>query len=120
INAAGKNMSPAHIEARVKESNPLIGEVCVVGNDRPFNVALIVPDPETAARFNGDLDGEITAAVERANARLARVEQLKRFHIVREPWLPGGDELTPTMKLKRKVIEQKYAHAIDALYEASR
>jgi long-subunit acyl-CoA synthetase (AMP-forming) len=113
-------MSPAHIEARVKESHPLIGEVCVVGNDRPFNVALILPDPEAAASFNGDLDLEIAGAVERANERLARVEQLKRFHIVRERWLPGGDELTPTMKLKRRAIEQKYAHEIEALYEPVR
>jgi long-chain acyl-CoA synthetase len=116
INAGGKNMSPAHIEARVKEADPLIGEVCVIGNDRPYNVALIVPDPDAAARFSGDMGTAIAAAVERANERLARVEQLKRFHLVTEPWLPGGDELTPTMKLKRKVIAEKYAAAIDALY----
>jgi long-chain acyl-CoA synthetase len=120
INAAGKNMSPAHIEARVKESHPLIGEVCVVGNDRPFNVALILPDPEVAASFDGDLEAAIEDAVGRANERLARVEQLKKFHLVREPWLPGGDELTPTMKLKRRAIEQKYAAQIEALYEPVR
>jgi long-chain acyl-CoA synthetase len=117
ISAGGKNMSPAHIEARVKESDPLIGEVCVIGNDRPYNVALIVPDPDAAARFRGDLNAAIAAAVDRANERLARVEQLKRFHIVNEPWMPGGDELTPTMKLKRRVIVEKYTATIDALYE---
>jgi long-subunit acyl-CoA synthetase (AMP-forming) len=116
ISAAGKNMSPAHIEARVKEADPLIGEVCVIGNDRPYNVALIVPDPDAAARFPRDLNNAIAAAVERANKRLARVEQLKRFHVVNEPWLPGGDELTPTMKLKRRVIAEKYAATIDSLY----
>jgi long-chain acyl-CoA synthetase len=116
INAAGKNMSPAHIEARVKEADALIGEVCVIGNDRPYNVGLVVPDPEAAASFDGDLDAAISDAVERANERLARVEQLKRFHIVREAWLPGGDELTPTMKLKRRVIAEKYAEEIEALY----
>ncbi|HEX6389736.1 MAG TPA: AMP-dependent synthetase/ligase [Solirubrobacteraceae bacterium] len=116
INAAGKNMSPAHIEARVKEADPLIAEVCVIGDDRPFNVGLVVPDPEAAARFDGDLDAAIADAIERANARLARVEQLKRFHIVREPWLPGSEVLTPTMKLKRRVIAEKYAPEIEALY----
>ncbi len=116
INAGGKNMSPAHIEARIKETDPLIGDVCVIGNDRPYNVALIVPDPIASAEFSGDVGAAIASAVERANARLARVEQIKRFHIVESPWLPGGDEITPTMKLKRKVIDLKYAAAIDALY----
>jgi len=55
-------------------------------------------------------------AVDRANARLSRVEQIKRFHIVESPWLPGGDEVTPTMKLKRRAIDRKYAATIDALY----
>ena len=109
-------MSPAHIEARIKESDPLIGEVCVIGNDRPYNVALIVPDPDAAAKYTGDLAAAIAGAVDRANGRLARVEQIKRFHLVESPWAPGGDEVTPTMKLKRKVIERKYAAKIDALY----
>jgi long-subunit acyl-CoA synthetase (AMP-forming) len=116
INAGGKNMSPAHIEARIKEADPLIGEVCVIGNDRPYNVALIVPEPEAAAKFSGDLGAAIAAAVDRANSRLARVEQIKRFHLIESPWLPGSDEVTPTMKLKRRAIERKYAAAIDALY----
>jgi long-subunit acyl-CoA synthetase (AMP-forming) len=116
INAGGKNMSPAHIEARIKETDPLIGDVCVIGNDRPFNVALIVPDPTAAAEVNGDIRAAIASAVDRANGRLARVEQIKCFHIVEWPWLPGGDEVTPTMKLKRKAIDRKYAATIDALY----
>jgi long-subunit acyl-CoA synthetase (AMP-forming) len=116
INAAGKNMSPAHIESRIKDAHALIGEACVIGNDRPYNVALIVPDPEATASHDGDLDETIAAAIEHANTRLARVEQIKRFHIVREPWLPGGDELTPTMKLKRRAIANKYATDIEALY----
>ena len=116
INAGGKNMSPAHIEARIKESDPLIGEVCVIGNDRPYNVALVVPDPEAAEKLTGDVSTAIATAVDRANARLSRVEQIKRFHIVESPWLPGGDEVTPTMKLKRRAIDRKYAATIDALY----
>jgi long-chain acyl-CoA synthetase len=94
----------------------LIGEVCVIGNDRPYNVALIVPDSEAAEKLTGDVSTAIATAVDRANARLSRVEQIKRFHIVESPWLPGGDEVTPTMKLKRRAIDRKYAATIDALY----
>jgi long-chain acyl-CoA synthetase len=116
INAAGKNMSPVHIEARVKAAHALIGEVCVIGNERPFNVALVVPDADALRSFDGDVTATICAAIDQANTRLARVEQLKRVHIVERPWLPGGDELTPTMKLRRHVIATKYAAEIDALY----
>ena len=59
----------------------------------------------------------VAAGVEEANERLARVEQIKKFHIVEGDWLPGGDELTPTMKLKRKPIDQKYSSEIEALYQ---
>jgi long-chain acyl-CoA synthetase len=58
----------------------------------------------------------VQEALDAANSRLARVEQIKRFAIVSGDWLPGGDELTPTMKLKRKPIAQKYSAAIDAMY----
>ena len=118
INAAGKNMSPANIEARLKEGSPLIGQACAIGNGRPYNVALIVVDPVVAAAYQGDdaLRAEVQAGVDRANARLARVEQIKRFAIVTDEWLPDSTELTPTMKLKRRPIEQKYAADIDALY----
>jgi long-subunit acyl-CoA synthetase (AMP-forming) len=117
ITAGGKNMSPAHIESRIKESGPLIGEACVIGNDRPFNVALIVVEPAAAALADGDLTAAVAGAVDRANERLARVEQVKYFHVLTEPWLPGGDEVTPTMKLKRKAIAEKHAAIIDALYD---
>jgi len=119
INAAGKNMSPAHIESRVKVAHPLIGEVVVIGNDRPYNVGLIVLDPDAVKTFQGDLRATIDAAVEEANTRLARVEQLKRYHLITEPWTPGSDELTPTMKLKRRAIARKYAAEIEALYSGS-
>ena len=65
-------------------------------------------------------DDRVLAAVQEgvdaANAKLARVEQIKRFHVVAGDWLPGGEELTPTMKLKRRPIAAKYAAEIDALY----
>ncbi len=132
INSAGKNMSPANIEAAIKTASPLIGQVCAVGDDRPFNVALIVLDPDAAPVFaqqegieDDSLESlageqaileEVAAAVERGNADLARVEQIKRFKVVAAEWEAGGDELTPTMKLKRSPIERKYAAEIEELY----
>jgi long-subunit acyl-CoA synthetase (AMP-forming) len=119
INAAGKNMSPANIEATLKSAGPLIGQACVIGDARPFNVALLVLDPDTAGGMD-PTDPEVRAKVEAevaaANEKLARVEQIKRFTILREEWVPGGDELTPTMKLKRRPVAEKYADEIEALY----
>jgi long-chain acyl-CoA synthetase len=132
INAAGKNMSPANIESNLKAASPLVGQAAAIGNGRPYNVALIVLDPDYAPVWASqndiegksveDLAGEekvrdaIQAAVDQANAKLSRVEQIKKFTILPEQWEAGGDELTPTMKLKRKPIDEKYAEEIEALY----
>lgn len=132
INAAGKNMSPANIEAAIKTSSPLIGQACCIGDRRPYNTALIVLDadfaPMWAARQGIEAsaleelarDERVRAAVQEgvdvANDKLARVEQIKRFTIVAGDWLPGGDELTPTMKLKRRPIADKYADVIEGMY----
>jgi long-chain acyl-CoA synthetase len=132
INAAGKNMSPANIEAAVKSSSPLIGQAAVIGDARSYNTALIVLDADFApawAAKNGIEDTSLEAladndavreavqkGVDEANEKLARVEQIKKFTIVRGDWLPGGDELTPTMKLKRKPIAEKYSDAIEGMY----
>ena len=116
INAAGKNMSPSNIESTLKAAGPLIGSAVVIGDRRPYNVALIVPDPDAAAAFDGSLEDAIAEAVETANARLSKVEQIKRHTVLEDDWEPGGDELTPTMKLKRKPIAEKYAAEIEALY----
>jgi long-subunit acyl-CoA synthetase (AMP-forming) len=134
INAAGKNMSPANIESTLKGASPLIGQVCVVGDGRPYNTALIVLDadfapawaaqnglagtPIAALATNPKLVAAVQAGVDEANARLARVEQIKRFTILAAEWLPGGEELTPTMKLKRKPIAERYAAEIAAMYAA--
>src|SRR3954463_14305789 len=132
INAAGKNMSPANIESTLKGASPLVGQACVIGDGRSYNTALIVLDsdfgPAWAAQ-NGiastDLaelarDERVRAAVQAgvdaANEKLARVEQIKKFTLVEGDWLPGGDEITPTMKLKRKPIAAKYVNEIEALY----
>jgi len=132
INAAGKNMSPANIEAKVKAASPLIGQAVAIGDQRSYNVALITLDPEAApgfARQHGIEDGsidelaehpavleEVQKGIDRANEQLARVEQIKKFKVLPTEWQPGGEELTPTMKLKRKPIAEKYAEEIEALY----
>jgi long-subunit acyl-CoA synthetase (AMP-forming) len=116
INAAGKNMSPANIEAKVKASSPVIGQVIAIGDMKPYNVALITLDPDVAPAFGGDVAAEVERGVAAANEEMARVEQIKRYTVLKEDWQPGGDELTPTMKLKRKPIHQKYAEEIEALY----
>jgi long-subunit acyl-CoA synthetase (AMP-forming) len=121
INAAGKNMSPANIEATLKTSGELIGQVCVIGDARPYNVALITLDPEARRAFaerrgEAALAAEVEREVARGNERLARVEQVKRFAVLEDEWVPGGDELTPTMKLRRKPIAEKHAAAIERLY----
>jgi long-chain acyl-CoA synthetase len=121
INAAGKNMSPANIEAKVKASSPLIGQAIAIGDAKPYNVALITLDPDVAPGFieqhgKEAVQAEVQKGVDAANEKLARVEQIKKFKILDEDWQPGGDELTPTMKLKRKPITEKYAKEIEELY----
>jgi len=118
INTAGKNMSPVAIENALKSAGPLIGQACVIGDARPYISALLVLDPE--ARLPADeaaLNAAVDAEVRAANARLSHVEQVRRWTLLRDEWLPDGDELTPTMKLKRKPIAAKYASQIQALYE---
>lgn len=127
ISAFGKNMSPSNIEFAVKNASPLIGQVCVVGDARPFVTALIVTDEAVAATLAGRQLGTapsadpvvreaVAFAVAAANAELSRVEQIKRYRILDNEWLPGGDELSPTMKLKRRQISDKYREAIEELY----
>jgi long-chain acyl-CoA synthetase len=131
ITAGGKNISPANLEAALK-AFPLIGQACVIGDGRPFVSALLVLDPEVAqswAKQHG-LDGatlaelaehpEMRAEIERevteANKRFSSVEQVKKSVLLGEEWLPDSEELTPTMKLKRRGIHTKYADVIEDLY----
>jgi long-chain acyl-CoA synthetase len=132
INAAGKNMSPANIEQQLKQGSTLIGQAIAIGDRRPYNVGLIVLDPDACGAFaaqHGIEDAsiasmavepavlvEVTEGVKRANSHLSRVEQIKRFKVLAVDWPPAGDELTPTMKLRRKPIAAKYAREIDQLY----
>jgi long-subunit acyl-CoA synthetase (AMP-forming) len=132
INAAGKNMSPANIEAAIKSGSPLIGQAACIGDSRPYNTALIVLDADFAPQWAAQhgLEGKaleqlaaepaiieaVRTGIDEANSHLARVEQIKKFTIVEGDWAPGGDELTPTMKLKRKPIAAKYEAQIEAMY----
>jgi long-subunit acyl-CoA synthetase (AMP-forming) len=132
INAAGKNMSPANIEAAIKAGSPLVGIAVAIGDARPFNTSLIVLEPEAAAAFAREhgiadasiaalasderVQAEVAVGVAKANSKLARVEQIKKHVILKTEWAPGGDELTPTLKLKRKPITEKYADVIEAMY----
>ncbi|WP_034594511.1 AMP-dependent synthetase/ligase [Hamadaea tsunoensis] len=123
INAAGKNMAPTAIEAAVATRCPYIGAITVIGDRRPYNVALIVLDAEAVAAGlarDPSLDpaAEVARAVEEGNATLARIEQIKRYAILPGTWAPGGEELTPTLKLRRMAIAAKYAAEIEALYTA--
>ncbi|WP_439029133.1 AMP-dependent synthetase/ligase [Gordonia terrae] len=134
INESGKNMSPTNIENAMKAASSLIGQVAAIGDSKPYVSALVVLDPDAAAARAKALDvsgadlaelsshpqvvEEISMAVRAGNKTLSRVEQVKRFTIVPTAWDPGGDELTPTMKLRRKPIETKYAAEIGELYEA--
>ncbi|MBM7367381.1 AMP-dependent synthetase/ligase [Gordonia hydrophobica] len=136
INAAGKNMSPVNIESKLKSANPLIGQACVIGDRRPYNVALLVLDPDAAGTFaaahgyrdtspsailhDPELKAEIDAAVATANAQLSRVEQIKAYRLLEDEWLPDSAELTPTMKLKRRGVADKYAAVIAEIYDAPR
>jgi long-subunit acyl-CoA synthetase (AMP-forming) len=121
ISAGGKNMSPANIEAKLKAASPVIGQAIAVGDGKPYNVALITLDPDVAPAFEQQqgrdaLLKEVERGVEAANEQLARVEQIKKFKLLGEEWEPGGDELTPTMKLKRGPIHEKYSSEIERLY----
>lgn len=113
INAAGKNMSPAGIEMAIRSAGNLISHVAVIGDGRRYNVALVVADPARADE--PDLHEKIQQQVDRANATLARVEQIKKFAVLEQDWRPGH-ELTPTMKLRRRVIDELYAAEIEQLF----
>ncbi len=132
INAAGKNMSPANIENTVMAACPMVGAMLTIGDGRPYNTALLVFDadsvgPYAAQHGLADASAEalaaepqviakIAAGVAEGNAKLSRVEQIKRFRVLPTLWEPGGDEITLTMKLKRRPIMAKYAAEIEELY----
>lgn len=128
ITAGGKNITPGNIEEALKQ-HPLIAEAVVIGDRRKFLVALITLDLEALERFASErgLSGEalheqpavqeeLQRAVDGVNATLAKVETIKRFRVLPEPFSIEAGELTPTLKLKRRVVQERYAAEIDAMY----
>lgn len=131
VTAGGKNVSPSHLENLLKR-HPLISYACVVGDGKPYIAALLALDVDEAqgwADRNGiefssleqladepRIEEEMQKAVEDANAKVSRPEGIKRFVVAKNEWGPGGDELTPTLKLKRRAILDKYADDIAGLY----
>ncbi|MCX5748094.1 MAG: AMP-dependent synthetase/ligase, partial [Proteobacteria bacterium] len=123
ITAGGKNIAPKNIEAAVKQS-PLVGEAVVIGDRRKFLTLLVTLDEVAARRIvpDGDLASApalrqaVQAQIDLVNTSLARVEQVKRFAILPRPFGIDSGELTPTMKIKRKVVAQMYASQIEAMY----
>jgi long-subunit acyl-CoA synthetase (AMP-forming) len=132
INSSGKNMSPAMIEQAIRGGVPFLSQVVVFGDRRPYNVALLVLDPDglnalcraqdiaaaplAELAHHPQLLAAVDDAVQRGNARLSRVEQIKRYAVLDHVWLPADFALTPTAKLKRAQIAERYAGLIDGLY----
>jgi long-chain acyl-CoA synthetase len=115
INDAGKNMSPANIEAALKSAGPCIGQACVIGDRQPYNVALLTLDPEAGDPYDPDVRAAVAEEVERANASLAPHERIRRHRLLGHDWHPG-EMLTPTLKLRRKAIDERYRPEIEAMY----
>ncbi|MBU3739656.1 MAG: long-chain fatty acid--CoA ligase, partial [Rhodoferax sp.] len=131
ITAGGKNITPSELENELKFS-PYITDAVVIGDKRPFLSAIVMIDQDNVEKFAQDQDvpfsnyasltrapevqALIQAEIERVNARFARVEQIKKFFLLETQLGSEDEELTPTMKLKRKLVEQKYADRIEAMY----
>jgi long-chain acyl-CoA synthetase len=132
ITAGGKNITPANLEAEIKQ-HPLVSQCVVVGDRRPYLVALVTLDPEEAVKYaqendlpedpvqlaqNPDVRANIEAHVEKINQNFARVEQVKKISILPNDLSQESGELTPTLKVKRAVVAQKHEGAIEQLYAA--
>ena len=130
ITAGGKNITPANLEAEIKQ-HPLVSQCVVVGDRRPYLVALVTLDPEAAVAYaaendlpddpvalaaNADVKASIMSHVDQINAKFARVEQVKKIEILPHDLSQETGELTPTMKVKRNVVADKYRGEIEQLY----
>jgi long-chain acyl-CoA synthetase len=132
ITAGGENVAPAGVENALV-AHPLIGQALAFGDRRPYVVALLALDGETAPAWakargisagslaelaaNPQVLAEVGAGVAAANERLARVQQVKRWRLLPVEWTADTGELTPTLKIKRRVVHAKYADVIDSLYD---
>ncbi len=127
ITAGGKNITPANLEAEIKQ-HPLVSQCVVIGDRRPYLVALVTLDPETSAAYAKEeglpsdlaelaksekVRASIQAHLDQVNEKFARVEQVKKFEILPQDLSQEGGELTPTMKVKRNVVADKYAGEVE-------
>jgi long-chain acyl-CoA synthetase len=132
INSAGKNIPPAMVEARIKQNVPFVAHAVAIGDARPYLTALLCLDEDQLRQFaereglaagthaelsqRPEVRDAVAAGIDAANATLARIEQVKRFAILEDAWLPGGDEVTPSLKVKRRNVIRRYADDVEALY----
>jgi long-chain acyl-CoA synthetase len=131
ITAGGKNIAPSNLENMLKQK-PLIGQACVIGDKRPFVSALVVLDPETALPWarqkslpteleelarHPDVQAVIEGYIDEVNQHLSNVERIKKFTVLPAEWTVDSGELTPTLKMKRKVVNQRYEDVIERMYK---
>ncbi|MGF1666811.1 MAG: AMP-dependent synthetase/ligase [Acidimicrobiia bacterium] len=132
ITAAGKNIAPAKLETIVK-NNALISQACMIGDARKYLTMVLALDAEEApvwAAANGieytdlatfaanpKVEAEMKRIIDEANEHVSRVEQVKQYHVVSDEWTPDSGEITPSLKLKRRVVLEKYADQIEAMYQ---
>jgi long-chain acyl-CoA synthetase len=118
ITAGGKNVAPANLESALKTA-PLVSQALVIGDRRPYVAALITLDPAVADGMPSDeAERRVQAIVDGVNAEFSRFEQIKRFRVLPRDFTAEEDEVTPTMKLKRRVVEQHFAREIEELYSS--
>jgi long-chain acyl-CoA synthetase len=115
VTAGGKNVSPQNLENELKASK-YVSQALVIGDRRPFLTALITVDESETAKTDDDADQLVESIVEAVNRDRASFEQVKRFAILPRDFSPEHDEVTPTMKLRRRIIEDHFASEIEALY----
>jgi long-chain acyl-CoA synthetase len=131
ITSSGKNISPTNIEELLRETR-WISHAIAFGDNKPYLVALLTLDPDEAAKLaervdvppadlaalarHPDVRAELQASVDAVNARLARIEQIKRFAILERDLSQAAGELTPTLKIKRPVVAERYADLVEELY----
>ena len=115
VTSGGKNVAPRGLETMLKRHRG-VAEAMVVGDGRDYLVALIVPDGDT----DGDVERAVAEAVRSVNASVSAVERIRRHHLVDRPFTIEAGELTPTLKLRRSVIEEHFADEIDAMYPTGR
>ncbi|MDP2020654.1 MAG: long-chain fatty acid--CoA ligase, partial [Hydrogenophaga sp.] len=131
ITAGGKNITPSELENELKFS-PYVTDAVVIGDKRAYLTVIIMIDQENVEKYAQDNDvpfsnyasltrapevqALIQAEIDRVNKKFARVEQIKKFFLLDTQLSAEDEELTPTMKLKRKLVQQKYAGQIDAMY----